>query len=64
MNEALVLISFKAVFALRQCSLGARPGTVAGYDSKLISNVNTPFSKYPMPKFELGPRARVTRALS
>ena len=30
-----------------------------GYDSKLSINVNTPFSKYPTPKFRLGARARV-----
>ena len=29
------------------------PGTVPGYDSKLSTNVNTPFYKYPMPKFRL-----------
>ena len=34
------------------------PVMVPGYDSKLSTNVNTPFSKYPMPKFGLGARAR------
>ena len=51
-------ISYIYITYIRQCS-HLVPGTVPGYDSKLSTNVNTPFSKYPTPKFGLGARARV-----